>query len=301
MNYFATAAAFLVAFVYIRFLRKLDLFEQEHPFYSVLAFVMGCLFLFLIFPLHNLLPELRNIQEGESFSERLQFHFQAVALFEEAVKILPFLLLLPFAKPINEPFDYIKYASVGAMGFAAVENVQYFNEYTVRIIEGRAFYTAVMHMFTSSLIAYLWMITKYRTKLPPALSLIPGFLIACMVHATYNALMSGVITYTVGIVFTITLLTFWGRMMNNALNLSPFFSEETARKGAGLAAIRLLSGWAAIFFFAAAALASTEGFSEAYVFVREGFVFGAISGLGLYFALGRPKLERGVLRSIIRF
>jgi hypothetical protein len=48
-------------------------------------------------------------------------------------------------------------------------------------------------------------------------------------------------------------------------------------------------------------LAGTEGFLEAYVFVREGVMFGAISGLGLYFALGRPKLERGVLRSIIRF
>ncbi len=301
MNYFATAAAFLVAFVYIRFLRKIDVFEEERPIYSFLAFLMGCGFLFLIFPLHAAFPDLRSFEEGHSFFSRLRFHFVSVALFEETVKILPFLVMLFFKRPIDEPFDYLKYASVGAMGFAAVENVQYFNAYSIRIIEGRAFYTAIMHMFTSSLIAYLWMETKYRFKLPPIISLLPGFLLACLVHGLYNALIGSQSTYLLGIVFTVMLLTFWGRMMNNALNQSPFFSEETARKGTGAAALRLLSGWLLIFLFAAGALYITENLQEAYLFLREGAGFGFISGLGLYFALGRPKLEKGVWKSVVPF
>jgi len=301
MNYFATAAAFLVALFYIRFLRKIDLFEEEKPVFSFLAFLMGCGFLFLIFPLHALFPDLRGFEEGHSFFTRLRFHVLSVAFFEEAVKILPFLVMLLFKRPIDEPFDYLKYASVGAMGFAAVENVQYFNTYSIRIIEGRAFYTAIMHMFTSSLIAYLWMETKYRFKKPPLLALAPGFLLACFVHGLYNALLGSQSTYLLGIVFTVMLLTFWGRMMNNALNQSPFFSEETARKGTGAAAVRLLSGWLLIFLFAAGALYLTENVQEAFSFLREGAGFGLVSGLGLYFALGRPKLEKGVWRSVIRF
>ena len=299
MNIYAAVAAFLIALVYILFLRRMDVFEKEKRIYTLITFFLGCIFLFLVFVFQQIWPLQQLFSDEGSFLVRLKFHVIAVALFEETVKILPFLLMLSFRKVVNEPFDYIKYASVGAMGFATIENVIYFHRYSVEIAESRAFYACIMHMFTSSVIAYQMMYSKYKLKKSSWLGFIPGFILAIFIHGTYNALIGHNETYEIGIAFTIVLLVLWGRLMNNALNQSPFFDETVARK-TFVAGVLLLIGWGVIFIYVAISLLIMEGSTKATQFIQEGVFFGLLSGIGLFAALAFPKLRRGEWRSIFR-
>ena len=299
MNIYAAVAAFLIALVYILFLRRMDVFEKEKRIYTLITFFLGCIFLFLVFVFQQIWPLQQLFSDEGSFLVRLKFHVIAVALFEETVKILPFLLMLSFRKVVNEPFDYIKYASVGAMGFATIENVIYFHRYSVEIAESRAFYACIMHMFTSSVIAYQMMYSKYKLKKSSWLGFIPGFILAIFIHGTYNALIGHNETYEIGIAFTIVLLVLWGRLMNNALNQSPFFDETVARK-TFVAGVLLLIGWGGIFIYVAISLLIMEGSAKATQFIQEGVFFGLLSGIGLFAALAFPKLRRGEWRSIFR-
>jgi RsiW-degrading membrane proteinase PrsW (M82 family) len=299
MNVYAAVAAFLIAFVYILFLRRMDVFEKEKRIYTLITFFLGCIFLFFVFGLQQIWPLQAMFSDEGTFLARLQFHVIAVALFEEIVKILPLLIMLSFRKVVNEPFDYIKYASVGAMGFATIENVIYFDRYSVEIVESRAFYTCIMHMFTSSVIAYQMMYSKYKLKKSSWLGFIPGFIFAISIHGIYNALIGHDETYEIGIAFTIGLLILWGRIMNNALNQSPFFDETVARK-TFFAGVWLLIGWGVIFIYVACSLFLMEGITKAIQFIQEGIIFGLLSGFGLFSALAFPKLRRGEWRSIFR-
>ena len=298
MNIYAAIAAFLIAFVYILFLRRMDIFENEKPIYTFVTFILGCVFLFLVFVLQAIWPLQQMFSDDGDLLDRLQFHIIAVALFEETVKILPFLIMFSFRRIVNEPFDFIKYASVGAMGFAALENVLYFSKYSLEIVESRAFYTSIMHMFTSSVIAYQMMYVKYRLNKSAWLGFIPGYLSAVIIHGLYNALIGHQETYFLGIGLSVGILVLWGRIMNNALNASPFFDETVLRK-TFLAGIYLLLGWGAIFIYSAFGLLILDGKNKAIQFVQEGIVFGLISGIGLFVALAFPKSEKRRMEILI--
>lgn len=298
MNIYAVVASFLVAFVYIIFIRLLDVFEREPLKYSLLCFFLGMIFLYLLWPLHVIFPFVDEIQKGNSFGERFYFHLAAVAWLEEIVKIIPFLIMLRFKNVINESFDYLKYASIGALGFATIENIQYFNNHGIHIIEGRAFYTAILHMFTSSIIGYLFFVNKSKYRLPSILPFLLGYALAVIVHALFNALVSGALTYYLGALMVMFLLVIWGRMFNNTLNHSEFFHHRGSQKEVFKACAFLVIGWASIFFFAAFAISQKESVSNAWSFMREGLVFGVSSLLAIIFTVGNPKINQGTWRSL---
>jgi RsiW-degrading membrane proteinase PrsW (M82 family) len=292
MFYFALIASFLIALVYIRFLRQMDVFEPEQWRYTWICFLLGVFSVAGIFSVYYFFPQIMARPQDGNFAIRFQFHFFSVASLEELAKISPFLLLLLSKRVINESFDYIKYASLGAMGFAALENVLYFSR-NLHIIEGRAFYTAVMHMFTSSLIAYCMYAFKKRSNIPGFVVFCFAYPIAAGFHGLFNALISSGQTYLLGIGLVLCMLIAWGRMMNNTLNHSEFFHSEPVQNKITMAGIQLLIGWGLVFLFAAFAIGILEGWSQSFVFLREGFVFGFISGAGLYLALARPRIRQG--------
>lgn len=111
-----------------------------------MCFVFGKIFTFLIIPFQYFIPVMSWLPSKGNFLTRREFYAFAVASFEEKIKKNPFLIMLRLPRIMDEFFDYLKYASVGAMGFATIENILYFNK-SLHIIEGRAFYTAVLHMF----------------------------------------------------------------------------------------------------------------------------------------------------------
>ncbi len=293
MNLYAFIASVLVAFVYIRFLRQMDVFEPENWKYTLICFFLGVLCVGFVYPVYMYFPFLLDLPDEGSFLIRLRFHMQAVALIEEIVKIIPFLIFLSRKRILNESFDYIKYASVGAMGFAALENVLYFSK-SIHIVEGRAFYTAIMHMFTSSLIAYCIYFWKKQFRIPLLLSLPIAYVLAVFGHGLFNALISSNQTYYFGIFLVISMLIIWGRMMNNTLNQSEFFQDEPVQKRITLAGVQLLFGWAIVFLYATLVIGINEGKEIAWDFFREGIFFGVLSGIGLFLFLARPRIRKGL-------
>jgi RsiW-degrading membrane proteinase PrsW (M82 family) len=292
MSVLAIIAALLIAFVYLNFLRQMDIFEKEKSRYTILIFSFGIIATFLIIPFQYYIPIAKWLPSEGGLFLRLKYHFFAVALVEEFIKIIPFLVLLRFPKIMDESYDYVKYASAGAMGFATIENILYFNQ-SIYIIEGRAFYTAILHMFTSSLIAYGIYLARLRKKSFIFIYFLFLFLLASFLHACYNALIGESATHYLGVLLIAFMLIAWGRMQNNLLNNSAFFNLEIIQNKVVFAGLKLMIGWALVFFYAAAAVAYTSNLSTGLIFIKEGFLFGITSGLGLYFALARPRLKKG--------
>jgi RsiW-degrading membrane proteinase PrsW (M82 family) len=293
MDLFALIASILVALVYVRFLRQMDVFEKETWKNTLLCFFIGVATVPFVFLIYLIFPEIINLPEQGIFSVRLRYHVQGVASVEELAKIIPFLIFYNRKHVLNESYDYIKYASVGAMGFAAFENVLYFSN-NISIIEDRAFYTAVLHMFTSSVIAYTIFYLRKKSSLPFPLIFIGAYCIAVLIHGLFNALVSSESSYYLGVFQVVLMLILWGKMMNNTLNHSEFFHEESIQRQVSKAGMQLLIGWGIIFTYALFAVFMQEGVDSALQFIREGLLFGIISGVGLYFFLARPRIKKGI-------
>jgi RsiW-degrading membrane proteinase PrsW (M82 family) len=293
MDLFALIASILVALVYIRFLRQMDVFENETWKNTLLCFFIGVFTVPLIFLVYIIYPDLNSLPEFGNFSTRFRYHVQCVASIEEIAKIIPFFVFYFRKQVLNESYDYLKYASVGAMGFAAFENVLYFSG-NISIIEDRAFYTAVLHMFTSSIIGYAIFYFKKTTRLPLLIILIGAYCIAVLTHGLFNACVSAESTYYFGVIQVVLMLILWGKMMNNTLNHSEFFHEVSIQRQISKAGIQLLIGWGIIFTYALFAVFMIEGVDSALLFLKEGLLFGIISGVGLYFFLARPRIKKGI-------
>jgi hypothetical protein len=156
----------------------------------------------------------------------LAFFIIHVGLIEELVKIIPFLIILYFSKSIDEPFDYILYASLSALGFATVENMLYFDSSKVTVIFSRALLCASGHMTFSSIIAYGMVKAKLFAPKKVWLNFIFAWLIAAIIHGLYDFFLE--IEFIIGAAFIfIGNVTIWFIFINNTLNFSPRFTYQT--------------------------------------------------------------------------
>ena len=78
----------------------------------------------------------------------------AIGVIEEFAKMIPFLLIVIHLKEFNEPVDGIIYASFIALGFAAVENIQYVQFATSLEAWARGFAGPVIHIVFASIWGY---------------------------------------------------------------------------------------------------------------------------------------------------
>jgi RsiW-degrading membrane proteinase PrsW (M82 family) len=230
LNFWGFFAALLIMISWVVYLRALDVFEKEKWLYIVITVVLGMLFSFLTFPLSdfNNLAFKFNLN-GEVLND---FFYSVIGIgaIEELVKIIPLLLMLTLTKEVNEPYDYIKYASLSALGFAFVENLIYFDESSLHIIHGRALLSTVSHMFDSSIIAYGLILAKYKTKGSALLNFILFFSLAALAHGFYDIwLINDTLQdfSMITVLFFIVSLWIWNSFKNNALNNSDFFNHET--------------------------------------------------------------------------
>lgn len=218
--------AFAISYFWFLFFRALDIFEQEQIKAIVLTFAMACCTVFLVFPLSDLLQGF-GFAMGLSGWQDFVYCVLVIGVPEELVKILPFLLMLRFSKHINEPYDYILYGGVCALGFAFVENIMYLTKTQMYALTGRAFYASVSHIFDTAIICYSLAIAHYK-KRSFWLAFVKGFALAALAHGFYDFwLLSDAFNYPL-----ITILFFLGSihvlvfMINNTLNISPYFRSE---------------------------------------------------------------------------
>ncbi|GEM_PF-2264913 len=218
-------AALLIAFIWMSFLRQFDIYQPERWRNLIFIFILGSIFTFLVYPISDFLEISFNLEMKGNFYDDLIYSSIVIGFVEELVKILPFLLLLKFFKFIDEPYDYILYASSSALGFAFMENMIYFEDYQFHVIFIRTVYSVVGHMFWSSIIAYGFIMVSFRNKhWLHSLYYIPmSFAIASLGHGLFDVLLFYELLNLNTIFFFFSLLAFI-YMINNALNISNHYN-----------------------------------------------------------------------------
>lgn len=156
---------------------------------------------------------------GEILNDAL-FSFAGVGLIEEAVKLIPFLLILNFTSLVKKPIDYIVIASACGLGFAVFENLMYIANHGLDVIHSRALTSSLSHMACSGIVAYGFILRRYRWT--GRWWLIPlFFILATGAHGFYDFWLLNDKVRSLGI---ITLLFFLSEILvyisfiNNALN-----------------------------------------------------------------------------------
>lgn len=221
--------AILILGIWVIYIRKIDIYEPERWKYVFLTLGLGMLFCFFTFLLSDLIRTVFDFHLNGKIVNDFFYAVIGIGATEELVKIIPLLLLLKFTKIVNESYDYIFYASLSALGFAFVENLLYFDEYRLHIISSRAIMTSVGHMFLSSIIAYAFILNRYRYKDYSKLRIILFFGIASLGHGFYDFWLINEKAQTfsiLSIVFFLSGIFVWNSFKNNALNNSEFFDEN---------------------------------------------------------------------------
>ena len=228
-NIWGAIAALLIMCSWIMYLRKLDIFEVEKWKHIIITVLLGMVFSFLTYPLSDFDNLIFGFKLNGGLINDFFYSVIGIGAIEEFVKIVPLLLMMRFTKAVNEPFDYIKYASLSALGFAFIENLIYFNESNLHIIHGRALTAVVSHMFDSSIIAYGIILNKYKRHKNPYLNFIFFFALASISHGFYDfwLINQSANTFSIlTILFLLVSMNMWNSFKNNALNHSDFYDKD---------------------------------------------------------------------------
>jgi len=224
-------AALLVSLVWVIFLRSMDVFNREKWLPIIIVFIGGALFTHLCLAFYDTAELYFHFGiNGEALND-FMYCFTVIGGGEELVKLVPWVLFAFFSKRMKEPYDYLFYASISALGFAFAENLMYLED--SGNIVGRTIMSSVGHMFFASIVAYAFILAKYRYKqrIWKIITPIIGFIAAALAHGFYDFwLISDAVSdfSFVTIIFFIGSLHVWFFFKNNALNNSGFFSASNA-------------------------------------------------------------------------
>ncbi len=184
MNLFSLLVATLPALVIAGFIYWQDKHEKEQPIPLLLCFLLGMV---ITFPARWLEIKAYHIgwHESENFPMTIFVAFTVVAFNEELFKFIA-LVAYPFKKSFfNEPFDGIVYATMIGMGFAALENMLYVNQYSLSETWGRAFTAVPSHGVYAIMMGYFAGLAKFNPQKKWKL-LGLGLLSATLMHGIYD-------------------------------------------------------------------------------------------------------------------
>ncbi len=224
--------ALIITLVWGYFLWKIDIHDKAHIFLLSGIFFLGILTSFFTFYLSDWLTVQFDFSLTGAIWNDLAYSIIGIGLIEEFVKILPLLLILGFTRWVNQPFDYLLMASCSALGFAFVENIQYFQEGAEGTIIGRTIMSTVFHMIASSVVAYSLVRVFYRnTKIPALLIFLFHWVLAAFMHGLYNFLLfhGNIIAFLFNLILLIFYVRVWTILLNNCLNNSSLFDYQTNR------------------------------------------------------------------------
>jgi RsiW-degrading membrane proteinase PrsW (M82 family) len=229
LSWWGFFSALLITIIWIIYLRRVDVYEPEKWKYIIATFLMACCTIFFIYPIDDVMWDVYHFLPSDDIVTDLAYDIIMIGANEELVKIIPVFILLLFKKGINEPFDYIFYSSVSALGFAFVENIGYIQNSELYNINARALMAAVGHMTFSSVVGYGLMLGKYSKHTHPLLLFGTFFAIAAVMHGFYDFWLMNewASQYEwVTLCFFILTIHFWFIMKNNTLNISNFYDPK---------------------------------------------------------------------------
>ncbi len=211
------------------YLWKLDVFEPEKWYHLLLVFMSGCATTFLVFPIAGFINQQLGFQLNDGLINDFLYCTIGIGMVEEFVKILPFLILLRFKNIVNEPYDFLLYACISALGFAFIENTLYIQKTSFYAVNGRALMSTVAHMTFSAVIGYSFMIASHRKPGKGWYYILGGFLLASLMHGFYDFwLINPVARQLSGLSYLFLILTihYWFTLKNKAISASYFFDRK---------------------------------------------------------------------------
>jgi RsiW-degrading membrane proteinase PrsW (M82 family) len=224
------AVAVFIAWIWVDYYRLIDIYDRDKLINFLLAFIIGFLSVPIALFFGDYVLNPTGWDMNGNFINDLFYTFIGIGLLEEVSKLISFLVFAAIMhKKITEPIDVIAYYCTAALGFAALENVLYFTRYGGDIIFARAILSTVGHMFDAALVAYGYILFKYRYQSKPIL-LLPGFLlIGALAHGIYDFLLmyEGIpFSYLIFFLYFFLTISLFATILNNALNHSAFFSYK---------------------------------------------------------------------------
>lgn len=235
----AIVFSFYVSWIWIDYLRRIDLFEREKLHHLILTFFAGAVFPFLIDLFHRFLLSPEISLNGNPLNDFF-YSVIVIGLVEEVVKFLPLLIILLFFKKLlNEPLDYLVYAAVSALGFAFHENIIYIFDYGIGVIGTRSVLSVPCHIFDSALFAYGFVLYRFNPGSNGVLKVITFAGLSVLSHGFYDFwLVNDTVPggFLITILYYFITISLFATIIGNCINNSPFYhpkhtinSEKTAR------------------------------------------------------------------------
>ncbi|HEX3009244.1 MAG TPA: PrsW family intramembrane metalloprotease [Bacteroidales bacterium] len=154
--------ALAIALIWLFYLRHIDIYERERWYNIGVVFVLSLMLTEGCYLMYDFANVSLHFNLNGNILNDLAYCVFGIGLIEEITKLVPLLIFLSFSKAVNEPIDYVIYASVSALGFAFMENIQYFQNDRYYIMHGRALASVVAHMCFSSIVAWGFIVSKYK-------------------------------------------------------------------------------------------------------------------------------------------
>jgi len=218
-----------------------------------------------------------------------------IGLFEETAKMIPFLLVLWLTREINESIDYIIYASVSALGFAFAENLVYFNESGLAIMETRSLMSVLLHMVDSALVAYGLFLARYRSRGNPVFYFLLFFFLACLLHGLFDFWILSEAVPKAGALLSFAIaigaIALYRWMIVNALNQSEYF-RTAAVSQLGTMGRYLAIGFVGVIMFQYYVLAALFGPHLTLLRYADSYLILGLILLLLYKTLSHYELRR---------
>jgi RsiW-degrading membrane proteinase PrsW (M82 family)/heme/copper-type cytochrome/quinol oxidase subunit 2 len=223
-------SALLIAFVWAWYLYKVDVFEKDNKKYLLVTFLYGGLLSILAFPMALFTESYLGFSLNGNPLNDLAYCIFGIGLREEILKAIPLLMVLYFSQEINEPYDYVLYACIGALGFSFVENIMYLQAGTFDIIHARALFASIGHLCDSAYVAYGFVLARYRYKQKNIVPiLLAALLFASVMHGIYDFLAIQNSAFLFNLFFYVQVSLFI-IIINNCLNNSSFFTYQVKTK-----------------------------------------------------------------------
>jgi RsiW-degrading membrane proteinase PrsW (M82 family) len=233
-TFYGILAALVIAAIWFFYFVKLDIFEPEkyrHLFLALAAGAITAAGTSFLYDLYHFILGFKP--EGGALNE-LAYCVLGIGLIEETVKIVPALLLYRYNKQVNEPLDLLIYGSLTAIGFALMENIQYFHLAGLSRITGRAVTASLLHMSLTAIALYGIVRTRFFGKGNRYLVPIGTFALACIIHGVYDLFLiseSWLSNFKVVSTFILLLtVVAYGHILNTCINRSPFFNQTVIPK-----------------------------------------------------------------------
>jgi RsiW-degrading membrane proteinase PrsW (M82 family) len=209
------------------YLQKIDVFEPKRLRYSAGILAGGMIFSCFVPSLYDVFGF--GSRPNGTHLNVLVYYVLVVGLIEEALKVVPVLLVMRLTHAIDKPVDYIIYGSISALGFAFMENLLPGAEWRPSAISTRALGAVILHMTGTSLVMYGLFYSRYRVKKKPLQYFLLAFGAACVLHGISDFSWTtgrGV----VGLLIMIYCIRQYGIFINCTLNLSDRNPDQPKRQ-----------------------------------------------------------------------